>query len=280
MPTRNVVQDFVERHPVLAAVASMVLGAGVIYFTMGDSAGQFASFGRQQAVFTGSLITQNTKNCTSLATTSTGMIVCGSASGISQSAGDARFVNQSGDTMTGSLNILNGKNLQVANSITGAILSGATMHTDGVFSASGNIVAESGKTISGSIIQSTVRCPMTLEFSAASGSAVTSGSGTSYGSITIPPSGSGQILKSVSVKARTKGVTGVTLFKAYNHTKGKNQLLSSPVRLEPGKFTSTGAYTISAVNNVSGGDEIIAYVPTVASTAPTGVNFTLNFDCQ
>ncbi len=57
---------------------------------------------------------------------------CGSGGGGSVNTGailnaaNDRFVNVSGDTMTGSLNILNGKNLQVAGTITGAVLKAVT----------------------------------------------------------------------------------------------------------------------------------------------------------
>lgn len=51
--------------------------------------------------------------------------------------GDARYVNASGDTMTGSLNILNSSNLQVAGSITGSIIKATTS-----LSSSGTLVWE------------------------------------------------------------------------------------------------------------------------------------------
>lgn len=71
------------------------------------------------------------KNCSGIQTNGNGVTSCGSGGGGFGTGNvititNGRYVNQAGDTMTGSLNILNGKNLQVAGTITGSIIKAAT----------------------------------------------------------------------------------------------------------------------------------------------------------
>lgn len=88
-----------------------------------------------------SLTVDNLRSCDSIDTDAAGNLVCGTdAGGISQTSGDARYVNTSGDTMTGSLKVRGG-------------LSGTTLHVDGnadvfgTFSATGAIKTRSDITI-------------------------------------------------------------------------------------------------------------------------------------
>lgn len=66
----------------------------------------------------GAITTKKATSCTALQTTSTGMIVCASGGGISFATAEGIYVNQRGDTMTGTLKMRNG----AAITISGAIL--------------------------------------------------------------------------------------------------------------------------------------------------------------
>ncbi len=58
------------------------------------------------------------RNCDTIDTDASGNLTCGTDStGITQSAADARYVNQSGDTMTGALNISNSAGLNASGTI-------------------------------------------------------------------------------------------------------------------------------------------------------------------
>lgn len=108
---------------------------------------------RVQASISGaSLRIDNLKSCDTIDTDPNGVLSCGTDDGGVASVnevgtssfsggvlrlGDSRYVNTSGDTMTGSLNILNNSSLQVAGTITGSIIKAVTS-----LSSSGTLVFE------------------------------------------------------------------------------------------------------------------------------------------
>lgn len=136
-------------------------------------------------------------------------------------------------------------------------------------------------TISGSVLVSTRRSPQPICITTASGSAVTVGSGTYFGTIPIPYIMSGATIKDVRATSRTLGGTQATKFKLYNHTKAKRQYLNTALQIDNGEYTSdtaATAYTFGSSLDVSGNDELIWYVPQVGSSpAPTGVSLCVVF---
>lgn len=68
-------------------------------------------------VASGSYTTQANKNCTVLKTTSSGTIVCSTSTFTTSGDNDARYVNTSGDSMTGALILANGSELHASGSL-------------------------------------------------------------------------------------------------------------------------------------------------------------------
>lgn len=186
--------------------------------------------------------------------------------GISQTNADARYVNTSGDTMTGALRIR-------------ATASGSNIHADNDLTASGNIIAETGRTISGSLLRASRTEWAPLRFSIGSGTALAAGTGL----ITIerwPAQYSGAVLRGASIRVSTLGTTNATLVKLVNITKGKTSFFSTPVQIDSLEYSSTTAATPYVINSsivAAGGDLIMLYVPQVSTTAPTGLSGSFDF---
>ncbi len=137
-------------------------------------------------------------------------------------------------------------------------------------------------TISGSdLLNSRRRSPQPVCVTTASGSAVTVGSGTYFGTLPVVSTMSGFSLVSVRATSRTLGATQATKFKLYNATKAKRQYLNTALQidaLEATSDTAATAYTLGATLDVSGGDDLVWYVPQVGSgPAPTGVTLCAYF---
>ncbi len=98
------------------------------------------------------LTVSSLRNCNTIDTDANGVLSCGTdeggaGSGMDQDDGDARFVNQSGDTMTGSLN--------VRGTISGSVLKADNMiHSGAVVYSSGNTLMQSAKGLSGQLLLS------------------------------------------------------------------------------------------------------------------------------
>lgn len=95
----------------------------------------------------GSLSTDTLISCDSIDSTSTGMLICGTDAGataITQTAADARFVNLSGDTMTGNL-VLQGKNLTAS-----GVYATGSLSASGALSVDGLVWLNSNTSITGS----------------------------------------------------------------------------------------------------------------------------------
>ncbi len=136
-------------------------------------------------------------------------------------------------------------------------------------------------TSSGSKMVSTIKSPWIPCITTASGSAVTVGSGTYFGTIPVPYSASGLSLVSVRATSRTLGGTQASKFKLYNSTKAKRQYLVTALQidqLEATSDTAATAFTLGASLDISGNDELVWYVPQVGSSpAPTGVTLCATF---
>ncbi len=95
------------------------------------------------------LTVSSLKNCDTIDTDANGVLSCGidggGGGGMSQSDGDARYVNTAGDTMTGSL--------AVRGTISGAILKASNMTVSGaVVYSSGNTLKQTAKGLSGQLL--------------------------------------------------------------------------------------------------------------------------------
>jgi len=218
-------------------------------------------------VSSGSYTTQSTKNCDSLDTTASGMIVCGTDAGataIEQLDADSRYVNTSGDTMTGSLT--------VHGTVSGSTISGTLLHGyNGIFE---NDVTVRG-TLSGAFIT-----PRIVQFQAtASGTALAVGSGTI--SYTVPRTLNGYNLTEVHVRVDNVGVTGTSKFQIYNITDGTT-VLSTPASIdtvETSTATAATPYVINTANDDVNENEVLLFGrPTVHSTAAQGEFWTLRFE--
>lgn len=208
----------------------------------------------------GSYTTQNTKNCSALATSATGSIICGSPS-LSLSSGDARYVNTSGDTMTGALTI----NL-----------------------TSGTRAIDVKQTISGSTVYTyNLVSPLQGSYTAfTSTTDVTIGTGASFD---IPPAYSGSRLNTLRLSVKTAGTTNATTVvvrrlrpnaAATSYT--TSTMTTTGVSVDSGELNSATAatpYVIATGESalVQGGDKIHFVVTTVSSTAPKGLDIGFKF---
>lgn len=168
-------------------------------------------------------------------------------------AGDPRYVNTAGDTMTGKLTV----NL-----------------------ASGNLAIDVKQTISGATVVAQQLSPrqIAVEFSG-SGTDILTGSGKV--GIPIPRSMSGFNLTNVYFQVFTAGTTNATSFHIRNVTKGNRKFLSTPASIDSGETSTATAATPYVINtsndDVSGNDLIMLDISTVSTTAPKGGVMMLEF---
>ncbi|PIR49976.1 hypothetical protein COU79_01955, partial [Candidatus Peregrinibacteria bacterium CG10_big_fil_rev_8_21_14_0_10_54_7] len=101
-----------------------------------------------------SLTVSNLRNCDTIDTDASGTLACGTDGGGQQSDTDARYVNVSGDTMTGGLLIHatndGSKTVQAGVLLeVGGVMSGRTLHAQDTLSSSGNLVVDGTVTFNG-----------------------------------------------------------------------------------------------------------------------------------
>jgi cytoskeletal protein CcmA (bactofilin family) len=106
------------------------------------------------------LVVSGLRNCDTIDTNAQGVLTCGTDSGagggITQTDGDARYVNQSGDGMTGALIISNGNPKLTAD--TGLLLevvgtsSGRVFHAQDLLRSSGSLVIETSSSFANGVI--------------------------------------------------------------------------------------------------------------------------------
>lgn len=220
----------------------------------------------------GWIATNKLASCNTIDSTSTGMLICGTddgASAITFAGAEGIYVNQKGDTMTGTLTInvagstgLDVKDNAYANNLT----------------ATGNLIAQS--TVSGSILRGTRREWASPCIAAESGSALSAGTGKLVSNIIWPAQFSGATLRSVRMRVSTLGTTNPSIVKLINITKGKSPFTPVGVQVDSQEYdsnTAATAYTIDGNIVAAGGDLITTYVSQVSTTAPTGVSVCPNF---
>lgn len=202
---------------------------------------------------------------------------------ISMSAADARYVNTSGDTMTGALKILNGKSLQVAGSITGSTImavnslttsgalvwegtgSGNTLHIEKTLSASGALAVEGNahfcRVIAMPLCDGVTAC--------AAGSGVLIRTDTMFDTY---------LVTAFTLDAATPGTTSTMSVRMSNLTDAVD-LMTTNISLdsaEPSSDTAATPYVLGSVANrtITNGDRLLPRVVAVHTTPAKGV--TLN----
>ncbi len=94
-------------------------------------------------------------NCSALQTDSAGALSCGSAGGLSQTTADSRYVNVSGDTMTGGLIIRSGNGTAFLDSgilfeVLG-VASGRILHAQDILRSSGSLIVDGSAYFNGNV---------------------------------------------------------------------------------------------------------------------------------
>ena len=190
---------------------------------------------------------------------------------VTQEEADDRYVNTSGDTMTGSLT--------VHGTISGAILSGTTLHVvDGIFD---NSVTVQG-TLSGTVITARPKIRAISAEITASGTALTTGSGKAM--VPIGAELDGYNVIGVEVCVGTPGITGSTEVQIRRiRSAAEVHIFSTAAAVETTEqcaFTSATKGTVNTANDdMAVGDILELDVPSISSgTAPTGLTITIRFE--
>jgi len=309
-------QDFVRRHPAISALVAIILGSGVV-FSVSNSSGQkefiVDEYGNVTA--SGAIATKNltASACTDattskLLTSGTGMLICGTdqtGAGISAVDAEGMFVNQGGDTMTGSLTInANMTAYHVAASgapncdsidstSTGMLVCGtdagftwAQTQTladpqyvnvggdtmTGALTVHGTMSGSSLTVIGRPLIQRIVAIPL-----CDGATACAAGSGSTF---RVPKMMDGMTMSGVTLDASIPGTTGTMTVQLWNQT-DNCYMLSTAVTLdttEPSSDTAATPPVINAACRVIGnGDRIIPQVSGVHTTPAKGVTVQLHF---
>lgn len=144
----NIAQDFVRKHPLISLLATVVLSSGVAFTVKGSGGNGFYVDNSGNATASGALTAKNLTSCSGLTSTATGMIVCAGGGGeVTSNEANARFVNVSGDTMSGGLLIISGGNGPLPSIQAGVLLeiagtmSGRILHATDKLSSSGSLEA-------------------------------------------------------------------------------------------------------------------------------------------
>lgn len=230
--------------------------------------------------------------------------------GLSQAAGDARYVNQSGDTMTGALtiNVTGGApmtfGLKIINALSGAFLhaeqgltssgtltvvgnitsrgtiSGATLRASnitqsgGILYSSGNLLKATAKGLSGQLLLS--RGTGTPEWKTPSGSIVwyldsTIAAGTNQGAIYTLPFGITASTGSLRIKGAPTGSSLIVDIR-----KDGTSIFSTKPTILAGN-TIGGKQMVMSTTNLTAGSELMVSVDQVGSTfAGSGLTIMLN----
>lgn len=209
------------------------------------------------------------------------------AGAMSMSTADARYIRKSGGTMTGALNILNGKGLQVAGTITGSTIkaaslltssgglifegegSGASLHISGLTALSGSLVVEGEPRL-----QRIISIPLCDTVTAcAVGSGVT---------IRIPKMMNNYAFSGATLDAGVAGTTGTMSVQVINIDDGTN-FFTTKITLDSAETSSDTAATPYVRNatlgqrTVTDGDRIMPRVDAVNTTPAKGVTINLHF---
>jgi len=245
-----------------------------------------------------------------------GVSILGTVAGtITQTAGDARYVNTSGDTMTGALtiNLTSGfLALNVRQMMSGATihaektlassgvlvinglstfrstLSGSNLHAEKSVTASGSITTEgtlSGavlivRTASGNTVRANWYSPGKLGgIVIGSGSTVATGSGKTF--FPVPKSLSGFLLFDAQMEVMVAGTTNVTSLQVRNLNQASCKMFTTVISIDSAETSSTTAATPFVVNgsckSVGGGERLAIDVPGVSTTVPKVVTLILYF---
>ena len=293
------------RNAIAAASVSVVIGIG-IYSTFTKLTPSGASSSRYIHCFATS--SGGNVLCVTETGTLSGTVINLSSSPITFTETDPRYVNVSGDTMTGALAVqsnLSGSTVNISD-----LKSCDTIDTDGDgllacgTDADTTYTAGQGLTLNGTVITlsssfsgTNVTLTGTLSGSALkmssisprcivgqiSGSGQTLATGSGKNAFNVPSIMSGYTLRFAEMGVGTAGATNATSVQARlirgSTTIGK--MFSTPVSVDSAEWSSTTAATPAVINfsaaTVQGGDVIQFDVPAVSTTPPKIVQLTQCF---